>query len=264
MGAHMRSTRNTRSAAIALGVMAALASGAFAPVAAQAAPRALTASLSLSAKSTTVGYAITASAAKSTVPKGDKLRKISLNWGDGSKAVTLTDLKATASHKYAKPGRFTVRLTITDRHRKTAEATATERVAAAPPPGSYTGLTAQNFGLTFYVSASRTSLQDIAIPTVVLDCTPGGSEPSDELSIAETAINSRRTFKAAAAQAGVWQGFPAKFTYKFSGSFTTVSSSGELQAAGTFSESISYNDGTPHTCSSNNLTWNATRDTQPA
>ena len=261
----MKSIRTTRSAAITLGVMAVLVSGAFTAVAAQAAPRALKAALSLSAKSTTVGKAITASAAKSSVPKGDKLTKITLNWGDGSKAVVLSGLKAKASHRYAKPGRFTVRLTLTDRHKKTAQATAAEQVVAAPPPaGSYTGSTAQNIGLTFYVSSNRASLQDIAIPTVFLNCTPGGTTANSELSIAAAAITSSRSFKGAATQSGVWQGFPAKFTYKFSGSFTTVNSAGELQAAGTFSETISYNDGTAHTCGSDQLSWTAARDTQPA
>ena len=221
----MKSIRTTRSAAITLGVMAVLVSGAFTAVAAQAAPRALKAALSLSAKSTTVGKAITASAAKSSVPKGDKLTKITLNWGDGSKAVVLSGLKAKASHRYPKPGRFTVRLTLTDRHKKTAQATAPEQVVAAPPPaGSYTGSTAQNIGLTFYVSSNRASLQDIAIPTVFLNCTPGGTTANSELSIAAAAITSSRSFKGAATQSGVWQGFPAKFTYKFSGSFTTVNS----------------------------------------
>jgi hypothetical protein len=260
----MKSIRRTRSAVIALGVMAVLVSGAFSAVAAQAAPRALKAALSLSAKSTTVGKAITASAAKSIVPKGDKLTKIMLNWGDGSKAVKLSGLKAEPSHRYAKPGRFTVRLTLTDRHKKTAQATAAEQVAAAPPPaGSYTGQTAQNFGLTFYVSSNRTSLQDIAIPTVLLDCTPGGRTSSSELTIAATAVHSSRSFNATATQSGIWQGFPAKFRYKFSGNFTTANSAGELQAAGRFSETVSYNDGTAHTCSSDQLTWTAARDAQP-
>jgi hypothetical protein len=261
----MKSIRTTCSAAITLGVMAVLVSGAFTAVAAQAAPRSLKAVLSLSANATTVGHAITAIAAKSSIPKGDKLTKIRLSWGDGSKAVALNSLKAKPSHRYAKPGHFTVRLTLTDRHKKTAQATAAERVAATPPPaGSYTGLTAQSVGLTFYVSSNRTSLQDIAIPTVFLNCTPGGTSASSELSIAAAAISSSRSFSAAATQSGVWQGFPAKFTYKFSGSFTTVNSAGELQAAGTFKEIITYNDGTAHSCSSDQLTWTAARDTQPA
>ena len=262
-GGNMKSIRTTRSAAITLGVMAVLVSGAFTAVAAQAAPGALKAAVSLSASTTTVGHAITASAAKSSVPKGDKLTKITLNWGDGSKAVSLSSLKAKPSHSYAKPGRYTIRLSLTDRHKKTSQATAIEQVAAAPPAGSYSGVTAQGFGLTFYVSSNRTSLQDIALPAVNLDCTPGNGGASSELSIASAAISSKRSFNGTATQSGIWQGFPAKFTYKFSGNFTTVNSAGELQATGTFSETVRYNDGTAHTCSSNVLTWTATRDAQP-
>src|SRR5215469_7774835 len=48
--------------------------------------------------------------------------------------------------------------------------------AAHPPVGSYTGTNPQNtFPIFFYVSADRTSVQDISIPTVYLTCTPGGA-----------------------------------------------------------------------------------------
>ncbi|MGO8961886.1 MAG: PKD domain-containing protein [Streptosporangiaceae bacterium] len=228
---------------------------------------ALKAVLSLSAKSTTVGHTITASAAKSIVPSGDKLKKITLNWGDGSKTVTLASLKAKPSHHYTRVGRYTVRLTLTDRHKKTVHANATERVAAgsaAPPAGSYSGATSQGYGLVFYVSSSRKSLQDIAIPAVILDCTPGGASAESELSIAAAAISTSGSFTGTATQSGVWKGYPANFTYNFNGSFTTVNSAGELQAAGRFKETVKYNNGTAYTCTSNDLTWTATRDEQPA
>ena len=227
---------------------------------------ALKAVLSLSPKATTVGHKVIASAAKSIVPSGDKLTKITLNWGDGSKTVTLTSLKAKPSHRYAKAGHYTVTLTLTDRHKKTSHGTASERVAALPlpPAGSYSGATSQGYGLTFYVSSSRKSLQDIALPAVILDCTPGGATADSELSIAAAAISSSRSFSGTASQSGVWKGYPATFTYNFDGSFTTVNSLGELQAAGTFRETVKYNNGIAYTCTSNKLTWTATRDAQPA
>src|SRR5215469_1378784 len=52
--------------------------------------------------------------------------------------------------------------------------------ASNPPVGSYTGANPQNnFPITFYVSSSRTSLQDISIPVVGLSCVPNGTSPGE-------------------------------------------------------------------------------------
>ena len=85
------------------------------------------------------------------MPAGDRLTKITLSWGDRSKTVTLASLKSKPSHRYAKAGKYTVRLTLTDRHKTTSRATATERVRAPrlAPPGSYSGSTSQGFAVTF-------------------------------------------------------------------------------------------------------------------
>jgi PKD domain len=220
----------------------------------------LKAVLSLSATSTVTGRKVTASLKKSTVPKGDKLTKIKLSWGDGSKTVTLASLKSTTTHRFAKAGNFKVRLTLTDKHKKTASTTVTEHVKAAPPasPGSYSGRTAPGYGVTFYVSSTGTSLQDIVVPTVYLTCTPGGAEPDTELTIASASIGSSGSFSGSATESGVWQGNPANFSFTFKGSFSGTS------AAGTLKVTLSYNNGTAYTCTSNSLSWSATRDTQPA
>jgi hypothetical protein len=220
----------------------------------------LKAVLSLSAASTVTDRSVTASVAKSTVPAGDKLTKITLSWGDGSKAVTLRSLKTKSSHRYSKAGSYTVRLTLTDKHKKTVHATATEHVTAPllASPGSYSGTTAQGYGVTFYVSSAGNSLQDIAIPSVYLDCSPGDVEQLTELTIASAAIGSSGSFTGTASEDGVWSGNPAKFSFTFKGSFTGTN------AAGTFEVTLTYNNGTAYTCTSNNLTWSATRDTQPA
>jgi PKD domain len=149
------------SAAVLLGAATAASAGSQSPgarsAAAQRAARTLKAVLRLSAKTTTVGQKVTASAAKSTLPSGDKLTKITLNWGDGTKPVTLARLSTRATHRYATAGRYTVRLTITDRRKKTAHATAAERVTVAPPPplGSAKQLVSDDEGYCALFSSGR-------------------------------------------------------------------------------------------------------------
>ena len=107
------------------------------------------------------------------------------------------------------------------------------------------------------MSGGGTSLQDITIPAVNLDCTPGNGGASNELSIASAKINSARSFTGTATQTGVFAGQPAKFTYLFRGNFHSLNPAGVPRAAGTFRETITYNDGTARTCTSNELTWTA-------
>jgi alpha-tubulin suppressor-like RCC1 family protein len=123
---------------------------------AQRAAKTLKAVLRLSASTTTVGHRITASLAKTILPKGDKLTKIILNWGDGTKVVTVASLSAKPAHRYAKAGRYTVRLTVTDRHKKTAKATAAVRVTAPLPPiGAARQLVSDDEGYCALFSSGR-------------------------------------------------------------------------------------------------------------
>src|SRR5215472_3304254 len=135
-----------------------------------------------------------------------------------------------------------------------------------PPVGSYTARNPQNSQLiTFYVSASKTSLQDISIPFVGLDCTPpGDANPTEPLGIAAIPLKSTGSFAATTTETGVYAGFPAKFTYTFRGNFHGAGGpTGAARAAGTFRETMTFTDSTKRTCTSNTQSWTAARDAQP-
>src|SRR4029079_4425931 len=93
--------------------------------------------VTLTPSSATVNQVVTAGLAKSTRPAGDTLSKITLSWGDGSKAVTLATLSSRPAHRYVRPGHFTVTASITDQHGITSHGSAVEVVT--PPAGSYVG-----------------------------------------------------------------------------------------------------------------------------
>jgi hypothetical protein len=134
-----------------------------------------------------------------------------------------------------------------------------------PPVGSYTATNPQNNEpITFYVSASKTSLQDISIPFVILDCTPSGdANPNQPVGIASVPLKTNGSFTATTTQTGVYAGFPAKFTYTFRGNFHGAGPSGAARAAGTFRETMTFTDSTARTCTSNTQSWTAARDVQP-
>ena len=132
--------------------------------------------------------------------------------------------------------------------------------ASNPPAGSYTARNPQNnYPITFYVSSSQTSLQDISIPTVYLDCAPGNASASQPFGIASVPLASNGSFNTTTTQTGVYNGFPAKFTYTFRGNFHGVDPSGAARAAGTFQETMTFTDTTKRTCTSNLQSWTATR-----
>ena len=131
--------------------------------------------------------------------------------------------------------------------------------------GSYTATNPQNNEpITFYVSSSKTSLQDISIPFVGLDCAPpGDANPDEPLGIAAIPLKSDGSFTATTTETGVYAGFPAKFTYTFRGNFHGVGPSGAARAAGTFRETMTFTDSAARTCTSNTQSWTAARDSQP-
>jgi hypothetical protein len=137
--------------------------------------------------------------------------------------------------------------------------------ASNPPVGSYTGTNPQNNEpITFYVSASKTSLQDISIPYVFLTCTPtGDANPTEPLGIATIPLTSSGSFTATTTQTGVYAGYPAKFTYTFRGNYQGLNSSGVPTVTGTFKETLKFTDSAARTCTSGTQSWTATRDTQP-
>jgi precorrin isomerase len=137
------------------------------------------------------------------------------------------------------------------------------QTASAPPVGSYTGRNPQNsYPVTFYVSSDQKSLQDVSIPVVYLTCTPGGATMTDHLLMAAVALK-KGSFDATTTQDGVIGGYPATFTYTLEGNVHGVNPSGAARIAGMFRETITYTDTTARTCTSNNQSWTAARDTQP-
>jgi PKD domain len=130
----------------ALGVAAALAvttSAVASPAttSGKPAPKHPVASLTVSKTKPAVGTKIVANASHSRLPKGDKLRKAKVTFGDGS-SVTLHSLHSLARHAYAKSGTFSVVLTIVDKHgvKVTKSKTVTVHAVHVTPPPVSNGL----------------------------------------------------------------------------------------------------------------------------
>ncbi|HWA68043.1 MAG TPA: PKD domain-containing protein [Mycobacteriales bacterium] len=141
----MRVYPKTVTSGLALGLASALALASSAAASAastsghHATPKHPVAALSVSTTKPAVGKKVVAIASHSRLPKGDRLRKAKVAFGDGSKAVVLHSLKARARHAYSKSGRYTVVLTIVDKHGVKATKSKTITVHAAHgsrPPAS--------------------------------------------------------------------------------------------------------------------------------
>ena len=145
-----------------------------------------------------------------------------------------------------------------------AQAAAVGTTNSSPPAGSYSGSESQNGnGISFYISASRKSVQDVSIPLTGLNCTPGNTGIGNHLSVASVAIGSTGSFSSTTTQHGVLSGYPATFTYTFKGGFHGVNTAGAEQANGTYSETIKYTDSVARTCATGSQTWKVARDSQP-
>ena len=112
--------------------------------------------------------------------------------------------------------------------------------------------------LTFYVSAARTSLQDVSVPTVGLSCVPDGANVFDKLQIASMAVLSNGSFSATRMQSGMYAGHAATFTYVFRGHVHGLSPSGAARLAGQLRETVVSDDQT-RTCGSNFQSWTGLR-----
>ncbi|MDX6209173.1 MAG: hypothetical protein QOE24_1564, partial [Frankiales bacterium] len=233
-------------------------------------PAKLKAVISVSPKTTRVAQRVTASVRKSVLPKGDKVKSIRLNWGDHTKTVALSGLKAKPTHRYSRPGRYTVLLVLTDKHKKVARAKWVEKVLPAktsptpPPSGSYSGTDGQLRGVTFFVSANGGSLQDVSVPVAQLSCVPDGQTAYDQLQVSSVPLRSDGSFSSTTTQTGVFSGHPATFTYVFAGRVNGRASSGAAQLAGTLRENVDYTDLPARHCTTNDQPWTAVRDSQPA
>jgi List-Bact-rpt repeat protein len=112
--------------------------------------------------------------------------------------------------------------------------------------------------MSFYVSAAG-NLQDVVVTASDLECSPG--EPiGDTFYIGEAHVNGDGSFTAEGHQDGVVKGVPAQYTYVLSGHVHGTGPNGEQRVDGIFREEIAYNDGTSHTCSTNNHYWMASRE----
>ena len=134
-------------------------------------------------------------------------------------------------------------------------------------PGSYSGSSRGNYGtISFFVAPGGTSMLNIAVPNVGIACTPAGSFPSsDHLSILQTAITANGWFTATGTDEGVIDNANAKFTYVFTGYFEGATPAGPVTVAGTYREDIAFEaSGANETCTSNEQSWSATHDPQPA
>src|SRR5206468_3339637 len=97
-------------------------------------------------------------------------------------------------------------------------------------------------------------------------CVPNSKTVRDSFTLSSAAINADGSFTGTETHDGVLTitaaSFPATFSYVFTGNFHAVNSTGVERAAGTWKETVTYNDGTPQTCTTNPLPWSVTRDTQ--
>jgi hypothetical protein len=131
-----------------------------------------------------------------------------------------------------------------------------------PPAGSYSGNSQPgNQALSFYVSSDGSHVQDVYANTSPT-CSPSKVFGAGQLHFASIAINADGSFSAATTEAGVAFNTPAQFTYTFIGHFHGQAANGTERAAGQLREDVTFNDGTAYTCTTNTLTWAATRDTQ--
>jgi hypothetical protein len=128
--------------------------------------------------------------------------------------------------------------------------------------GHYAGTTGQGQAIKLFVSADRRSVQDVTIPSIQLTCTPGAGV-YDLLTLRSVPIGADHAFQSETRQDGVFNGAPARFTYRFSGSLDPPDPTGAIKMTGTFRETISYRDTVAHECTTDDQPWSATFDDQP-
>ncbi len=264
LGATSRRSPARRVASLASGAVVAVAMaivGTPALAAAAATPgAALRTVLTATPALATVGQTVLAQVAKSTVPTGDHVAKITLSWGDGTTPVALSSLGATAGHAYRGTGAFTITARITDAHGATSTATSLEHVTLAA--GSYAGaLDGTGDGVSFYVSTARTAIQDVTIGSLSLSCSPGGSLTPVDVSLSSVPLTSTGSFAATVTEHGVVDNGPATYVVTFAGRFAGLKL-GQPTVSGTVRETASYVDGVPYHCTSGAaLGWTTVRGT---
>jgi hypothetical protein len=131
--------------------------------------------------------------------------------------------------------------------------------AAPPAAGSYSGY-GGGYGLTLYVSPDRAHLQDVTVNTS-LGCMPSKSF-GDQLHLSDVPIAADGSFDTTATQDAILFGTTATITYRFRGHVHGLTSSGVARLAGFLRETIAYDNGTAFTCTTDDQSWYANRDTQ--
>ena len=129
--------------------------------------------------------------------------------------------------------------------------------------GSYSGSDTANRVVALFVSSAGTALQDISVYTTDLTCAPASSA-NDRIQIASIPVASDGSFSSTTSSTGVFAGHAAKFTYVFRGNPTSLASDGSPRLTGTLRETVDNTDTPARTCTTNDLSWTVTRDTQPA
>jgi hypothetical protein len=77
-----------------------------------------------------VGELVVASVLRSGLPRASPVKRLLVNWGDGSKSAKLARLTARPRHRYVHPGRFTISELLVNRHGQARRVTYVEEVAA--------------------------------------------------------------------------------------------------------------------------------------
>ncbi|MGD0394973.1 MAG: hypothetical protein ABSC41_20315, partial [Acidimicrobiales bacterium] len=137
---------------------------------------------------------------------------------------------------------------------------------ALPPAGSYSGnYSGSGYGISLYVSGTRTQLQDISIPVVTLYCAGTTFTPSAPIVLDAVALAASGAFSSTSTQTGVVGSgnYPTTFTITFEGHFHGVNASGAERAAGSVLETATYTNGTTNNCTSNKQSWSVAWATQP-
>ncbi len=131
-----------------------------------------------------------------------------------------------------------------------------------PPVGSYSGNLDGYFdGVAFYVSNTKTALQNLTVGGLTLNCAPGTTVKLGDISVDSVPLNSDGSFNTTTTEQGVYNGSPATYKITFQGYFHGLNSSGVARAAGSVTETMTYTHGTSYSCSSGpEFPWTVTRD----
>lgn len=130
---------------------------------------------------------------------------------------------------------------------------------AVAEPGTYS--VNSNTYRMFYVAVGGRSVENISISAVPITCLPAatGAPGSDLLEVPKAAISAGGSFAGKASQSGVFDGFPATFSYSFAGHFTAATATAAASAAGSFREDIVFTSNVRHTCTTNSQPWSAVK-----